>query len=317
MKGSLTLRMFFIIGILFGIIFLIATLISPENIYYNLVIASIILLIQYLLSPYIVQFTMGVKYVSEEEEPELHAIVEELALNARIPKPKVAISNLPFANAFAFGRGIRDGRVCVTRQLLNLLTKDELKAVIGHEIGHIKNRDMAITTLISIIPMILYNLYRFSIYGAYSGRRDRNSSGTAGLAIIFLILYFISNLLILAISRIREYFADYFSVKLGNPPENLASALYKIVYGSAKLSSQNIEAVAGFKAFFLNDINSARNEIKSLSQLDINKDFTIDAFELQNLKESKIKISLDQKIMEIFTTHPNILKRIKKLSEYT
>ena len=110
--------------------------------YSYIVLALLFTGVQYLIGPYMVQAVMRVKWVSEEEEPELHEIVEELAERARIPKPKVGISQLAIPNAFAFGKSLKDGRVCITRGIRELLNKDELKAVLGHEISHLRHRDM-------------------------------------------------------------------------------------------------------------------------------------------------------------------------------
>jgi len=308
------MRMMFILGALFGILYLVIAIIGQGTVIFNLALTLVILLIQYFISPYIVQWTMRVRYVSEDEEPELHRIIEELAEKAGIPKPKVGISDMPIANAFAFGRSVRDGRVAVTQELIDMLDRDELKAVLGHEISHIRHRDMIITTLVSVIPMVLYNLAWLFMWGFGGDSEDRGSSVLIGL--LFMVLYFISNLLVLAISRVREYMADYGSVELGNPPEKLASALYKLVYFSARKSEKELATTASVKAFFLNDPNSAVDEIRDLAQLDMNKNFSIDRSELEFLKSARVKISLGEKIMELMATHPNMLKRIKKLSEY-
>ncbi len=152
-------RMFLLVALLFGIIYGVITglgvwMDAGSPLIY-IILAFVFLGIQYLVSPSIVSRTMKVKWVSEKEAPELHKMVAELAQRARIPKPKVGISQLAIPNAFAFGRTNRDGRICVTQGILNLLGRDELKAVLGHEIGHIKHRDMMIMTLLSAIPLIL------------------------------------------------------------------------------------------------------------------------------------------------------------------
>lgn len=311
---SLTMRMIFILGALFGILYLVIALVGQQGVMFNLAMSGIILLIQYLIAPKIVEWSMRVRYISENEYPEIHRMVEEMAQQAGIPKPKIGISDIPIANAFAFGRSIRDGRVALTTEIMRILNRDELRAVIGHEIAHIKNRDMLITTLVSVIPMILYNLSIFFMY--FGGGSNREGNPGALVGILMLVLYFISNLLVLAISRVREYLADYGSVKLGNPPEHLASALYKLVYSSAVAEEEEKAQVAGLKAFFLNDPNVAEEEIRELAQLDINRNFQIDRSELEQLKRGRIKVSLGERMMELFTTHPNMLKRIKKLSEY-
>jgi len=117
-------------------------------------------------------------------------------------------------------------------------------------------------------------------------------------------------------SRIREYFADKGSVSLGNSPHTLASSLYKLVYGSARMDKESIKETEGLKAFFVNDPSRAVNEINELSQLDLDKDGTIDKYELSSLQARKLKLSFGDRMLEVLSTHPNMLKRIKKFSEY-
>ena len=115
-------------------------------------------------------------------------------------------------------------------------------------------------------------------------------------------------------SRIREYFADKGSVELGNQPSALASALYKLVYGAARMDKEHLREAEGLKAFFLNDLSRALNEIRELSQLDLDRSGTIDGSELAALKNKKIKLGFGDRLMESFSTHPNMLKRIQHLS---
>jgi len=316
---GLQARMFLLVillfGILYGVITGVGTAIGAGSVTFYIVAALIVLGIQYLISPAIVGWVMKVKWVSEKEEPELHRMVAELANAAQLPKPKVGISQLSMPNAFAFGRTQRDGRICVTRGILKLMSKDELRAVLGHEMSHIKHRDMAFITLLSAIPLILYWLaWSLMMGGAYSNRRGGgNYAALIGLGA--LILYFITNLLVLYGSRIREYYADQGSVQLGNMPHQLATALYKLVYGNARSKDkEELKRVEGVKAFFLNDPSRAWTEIKELSQIDRDMSGTIDYNELLELRGKKIRLSASDKLMELFTTHPNMLKRIKHLS---
>ena len=129
------------------------------------------------------------------------------------------------------------------------------------------------------------------------------------------LLYFITNLLVLYGSRIREYYADLGSVRLGNMPHHLATALYKLVYGNARLrNSDELKRVEGVKAFFLNYPSRAWNEIRELSQIDLDMSGTIDYDELLALRQKQVRLKTSEKMMELFTTHPNMLKRIKHLS---
>jgi len=311
--------MFLLIALLFGILYGIITgvgaLIGAGSAVFYIIIAFVILGIQYLVSPAIVSWTMKIKWVSEKEAPDLHLIVAELAEKAHVPKPKVGISQLAIPNAFAFGRTRRDGRVCVTRGLLNLLSKDELKAVLGHEMSHVKHRDMVIITLLSAVPLVMYWIAWSLMWGGAFGGRRQGGGYAALIGLGAFLLYFITNLLVLYGSRIREYYADLGSVKLGNMPHHLASALYKLVYGNARLrNSQELKRVEGVKAFFVNDPSRAWYEIKELSEVDRDMSGAIDYDELMELRQKEVRLGTAYKLMELFSSHPNTLKRVKHLS---
>ncbi len=275
------------------------------------VMAAILLGIQYFLGPTMVNLTMGVRQVSEEEEPELHAMVEDLARRAGIPKPKVGVSPVQIPNAFAYGTSLRDGRVCVTEPLRRLLSKDELKAVLGHEISHLKNRDVMVITMISAIPMILWWLARHFMFS-----RNREGRSLAILGLFAFVLYFATNLLVLFASRLREYYADKGSVDLGCSAHHLASALYKLVYGSARMPREALHEAEGVKAFFLNDVSAARAEIRELKAVDQNASGSIDPSELEALRSGNIRVGGADTLMEMLSTHPNMLRRIQRLAEY-
>lgn len=314
----LQVRLYLLLGLMFGILYALIVGVSAafgiSNFAYYAILSFVMVGIQYLIGPAIVGWAMKVKYVSEQEAPELHQMVAELARAAGIPKPKVGISQLPLPNAFAFGRFKGDGRVCVTEGILRLLSKDELRAVLGHEIAHIKHRDMMLITILSVIPMICW----YVAWGLMWSRSDNRSSGYAALiGLGAFALYFITNLLVLYGSRIREYYADLDSVRIGNAPHHLATALYKLVYGSAKMPKGALKQAEGLKAFFVNDPSRAWNEIKELQQIDLDMSGTIDSGELMALRVKSIRIGTADKLMEIFSTHPNMLKRIQHLSTLT
>jgi heat shock protein HtpX len=270
----------------------------------------VLVLVQYLLGPKMVETTMRVRYVSEAEAPKLHQMVEDLAVKAGIPKPRIGISETNVPNAFAFGKTKGDGRICVTRGILNLLNENELKAVLGHEMSHINHSDMIVMTLISVVPLICYWIFISTLFS--DGDRD---GGTAIIGIGALVAYFIGNLLVLFISRVREYYADEGSVELGSQPNHLASALFKLVYGSARVNKDELKEVEGLKAFFVNDVSDAKNEIDDLSSMDLDMDGSISESELAQIKYTKTRVGTGAKIMEIFSTHPNMVKRIKRLAE--
>jgi len=314
---SLQLRMGLLLAVLFAIVYavvvMIGTTMGIDNFYVYLMISFVFMFIQYLIGPKMVEWSMRVQYVTREQAPQLFAMVADQAERARIPMPRVGISQVAIPNAFAFGRSLGDGRVCVTQGIMQLLKEDELKAVIGHEISHLKNRDMLTITLLSVIPMIMYRLaWNFLFYG--TGRRSERGGNTALLGLIAFLFYFITNLLVLYASRIREYFADQGSVELGNQPNALATALYKLVYGSARMDKESLREAEGCKAFFVNDPSRAYNEIRDLSQLDLDRSGTIDPDELALLRNKTVHLNFSDHLMEALGTHPNMLKRIQHLS---
>ncbi len=310
-KFGLNMRLFLAIALLFGLLYILITIIAYFFKFGTpllfAVLAAVMVLGQFLIGPRIVEWAMHVRYVSPEEAPRLHAMVEDLALKAGIPKPRVGISETSVPNAFAFGKTKGDGRVCVTRGLLNILNDGELKAVLGHELSHIRHNDMAVMTLVSVIPLIFYYIAFSTLF---SGDDDAGIIGIVAIA-----AYILGELLVLFISRVREYYADQGSIELGNPPHELASALYKLVYGSAHIKKEEIKKVEGFKAFFVNDISDAPNEIENLKQIDLNLDGAISESELGELRYTPARIGTGSKLMELISTHPNMVKRVKRLAE--
>jgi heat shock protein HtpX len=304
--------------VLFAIVYAVVSMISYQfgisNFYFYLGISLVMMFVQYMIGPKIVEWTMHIKYVKKQEYPRLFQMVEVLANRAQIPMPRICVAQIALPNAFAFGRGLKDGRVCVTEGILKLLDDDELKAVLGHELSHLKNRDVLTITLLSVIPMIMYRIaFNFLFYGR---RRDERGGNTVLIGMVAFLFYLITNLLVLYASRIREYFADRGSILLGNQPAKLASSLYKLAYGSARMDSESLKETEGLKAFFVNDPSQARKEIRDLRQLDLDKSGTLDNAELDLLSNRNIRLGFGDKLLELMSTHPNMLKRIKKLSQY-
>ena len=315
-------RMFLLVAVLFGILYGvitgIGTWMGAGSAWIYIILGFVFLGFQYLIGPSIVGWSMKIKWVSEKESPQLHQMVAELAESANLPKPRVGISQLAIPNAFAFGRTQRDGRICVTQGIMKILSRDELRAVLGHEMSHIKHRDMAIITIISAIPLIMYWIAFSMMWGGAFGGRRQGGSYAVLIGLGAFLLYFITNLLVLYGSRIREYYADQGSVRLGNMPHHLASALYKLVYGNARFrGKEELKRVEGVRAFFVNDPARAWNEVRELSHIDQDMSGTIDYGELMDLRQKEVHLGTTDKLMELFTTHPNMLKRIKHLSTLT
>ncbi len=313
----LKFRMYLLVAVLFailyGVLVWLGSLTGIGNSITYLVLAFVFLGIQYLLGPTLVGWTMGVKYVTEQQEPVLHQMVTELAQQANLPKPKVGISEMTIPNAFAFGRTQKDGRICVTRGILNILNRDELRAVLGHEMSHIKHRDMAIITLLSAIPMVLHWI-AFSFMWGFGDRRERGEFAVF-IGIAAFVLYFITNLLVLYGSRIREYYADLGSTQLGNQPQYMATALYKLAQASIRPRvKEEMKKAESVKAFFVNDPSRAAMEVRDIMQIDRMRDGIIGYDDLLDLRQKQVRISFGEQLAELFMTHPNMVRRIKHLS---
>ncbi|MBI3585485.1 MAG: zinc metalloprotease HtpX [Nitrospinae bacterium] len=187
----------------------------------------------YWFSDKIVLAMYGAKEVSYAEAPEIHSIVRELSMRAGIPMPKVYIIDNITPNAFATGRNPEHAAVAVTRGIVSLLTREELSGVLGHELAHIKHRDILIGTIAATVAgaiSMLANMAQWSMY--FGGRRDDREGGNPVIAIIMMILAPIAAMLIqMAISRSREYLADEGGAKIAGNPLSLAKALGKLHKG--------------------------------------------------------------------------------------
>lgn len=243
------------------------------------IIASAMILAQWYFSDKIVLWTSGAKIVSKDDYPKLHEIIERLASKNGIPKPKVAVVNTQVPNAFATGKSPKSSLVAVTSGILNLLDDDELEAVIGHELTHVRSRDILVLTLASVFSTVAWYLAQFGFFGGIQSR-NRDSAGTTVIVIVVAIVtWIVSFLIIRAISRYREYAADRGGAAMTGNPDKLADALLKISGKMNNIPTKEIERVQKLNAFFI---------IPALS---------------------------GNSIANLFSTHPPVEKRVAKLRE--
>jgi heat shock protein HtpX len=239
---------------------------------------------QYFTSDKLALAASGAKVVERDQAPELHDMIERLCALADLPKPRVAIVDSDVPNAFATGRNPNHAAVAVTRGLWQRLDPKEVEAVIAHELSHVANRDVLIMTVASFFAMLAGLLTRFGLYGGMfgGGGRSRDNNAVPVWLIVLLVsvvTYVLSQVLILAISRYREFAADRGSALITGAPENLMSALQKISSDIFRIPERDLRQVETMNAFFI------------------------------------IPTSVKSGAKTLFMTHPPLEKRLEALSE--
>ncbi|MDR2075865.1 MAG: zinc metalloprotease HtpX [Desulfovibrio sp.] len=229
---SSQLRTFFLLALLSGLIlFMGRTLGGSSGLLLALVFALIMNLGSYWYSDKLVLRMYKARELSPSEAPLLHRLVEDLAARANIPKPRVCIVPDAAPNAFATGRNPEHAVVAVTEGIVRLLPPDELRGVLAHEISHIANRDILVQSIAGILAsvvMFIANILQWgAIFGAGRGDGENRSSGAAAL-LLALVAPLAATLIQFAISRSREFLADASGARISGKPDALASALRKL-----------------------------------------------------------------------------------------
>lgn len=308
------------LAIIFGLSTLVFTVIlTLAGIGFDLLTIGILVVIlniaQWLLSPYLVGAIYKVRELPESENPQLHQTVSDLSRKSGISKPKLMLAQIPLPNAFAYGSPLTGSRVAVTQGLLKSLDEGEVEAVLGHELGHLKHRDVQVMMVVSFLPALFYYIgYSLMLSGMFSGGQRKNEGGNSALiGIFFMAFSWILTLFTLYLSRLREYHADRHSVSVvENGAEKLSTGLATIVEESRHAGRPNKgqqKNNSAFKALFISDPDRANVDSAQLHSMHITSKKDL-------LKETLAKepTSAD-KFLEIFSTHPNIVKRLRALQE--
>ncbi|HVN47879.1 MAG TPA: zinc metalloprotease HtpX [Bacteroidota bacterium] len=239
---SNSIKTVMLIALMMGLLLFLGQAIGGEQ---GLMFAFIFSLLMnfgmYWFSDKIVLMSYGAKEVAEAEAPRLYRIVRQLASQAQLPMPKVYILPGATPNAFATGRNPEHAAVAATEGILQVLSDDELEGVIGHELAHVKHRDILISTLVAALAGTITFVARMAMYAEIfgGGRRDSKNSNPLG-EIAMIILAPIAALLIqMAVSRSREFAADEGGSRISGKPLSLANALRKLERGAELVPMQN------------------------------------------------------------------------------
>ena len=273
----------FLLGALYVGFFVALVAFTNVGIWFLVVIMGGLAFLQYYTSDKIALAASRAKVVERDEAPELHDMVERLCAMADLPKPRIAVVPTDVPNAFATGRNPKNSVVAVTEGLWYRLSKPEVEGVLAHELSHIGNRDVAIMTVSSFFAMVAALLMRIGLFGGMfgGGGRDRGG-GTPVWLIMFLVAmltYVLSYVLILMISRYREYAADRGAALITGAPENLMSALQRIAGQIQQIPQKDLREIQGLNAFFI------------------------------------VPTNLKSSFAEVFMTHPPLEKRLARLAE--
>jgi len=277
--------------------------------------------LQWVIGPYLIEVLYRVKKVSRNEEPQLHEMVDRISQKSGIKTPQLMLAQIPLPNAFAYGSPLTGSKIAVTTGLLNTLDSGEVEAVVGHELGHLRHRDVQVMMFVSILPALFYYvgyslMWSSFLYGGRSSRDRGNGSLAALIGFASMAFYFVLTLFSLYFSRLREYYADRHSATVvDDGAEKLSEGLAKIAYSTQRTrmryrNTANLGSLNSFKALFISDPDSSGKDVQTLSQMGMWKSDRELVAEYLNRK-----VTTADKIAELFSTHPNMVKRLRALQE--
>ncbi len=270
---------------------------------------------QWLIAPYLIDAMYRVKEVSKTDNPGLHATVERLSEKSGIKKPRVMVANIPIPNAFAYGSPIAGTRVAVTSELLKTLDDSQVEAVLGHELGHLKHRDVQVMMFVSILPALFYYIGFSMMMSSAYGRQSSRDSGSAAvvIGIASMAIYWILTMFTLYLSRLREYFADRHSASVVDEgPRKLSEALAKIQASASRTRRVPKQAggTSSYKALFIADPDRAASDTVAIAHVN---GVSTDSRLVEEVLRRKVTSA--DRLLELFSTHPNMVKRLKALQE--
>lgn len=243
----------FMLGVLYAIFAIVLWGLSFPIVFVGLIVGGFAVF-QYVMSDRMILWASGAKLVTAEQEPELHRSIKRLADRADMPMPKVAVINSNAPNAFATGRNPSNALVAVTTGIRERLSERELDAVLSHELAHVRNRDMRVLAignfLVTLTSFLMTMLFWSMLFGGMGGRGRDNNGGTMVMVyLVTILVYFIGQMLVLALTRYREFGADHSGAEISGDPGALASALEKISGEMAKIPDKDLRKLQTASAF--------------------------------------------------------------------
>jgi heat shock protein HtpX len=297
--------------LLFGTLFVIISVVTyyfDVGMVITVPLVLIFIVFQWLLSPSIVSASTKLRYLKKGENPFLENMITDLAKKSKVPVPRIAVVPDKTPNAFVFGRTTSSTTLAVHEGLLQKFRPEEIEAVVAHEIGHIKHKDVTVMTLASAVPLVAYVVARSMLWGS-RGSRKKDAGSIILVALVSYVVYLVSQLLVLYLSRSREHYADTYSAYLTGEPRNLRSALAKIAYGLSLSPKES----TGLRAFYIGDPQKSKEEITTIiqkkSEYDLDRDGVLDEHELELAMEKEAKSPFGR-ANDLFSTHPSTFKRI-------
>jgi len=315
LKATMFATLAVIIGLSTLFFTIILSLIDAFNIYSLALFVVFFNTLQWLLAPYLIDAMYGVRRVSRNEAPELYETVERLSRKSGIKPPQIMIARIPIPNAFAYGSPLTGSRIAVTTGLLNTLNMDEVEAVLGHELGHLKHRDVQVMMFVSILPALLYYIGYSLMWSSAFGRRDErgNASALALIGFLSIVLYWVLTFFTLYLSRLREYYADRHSASIvEDGARKLSMGLIKIVESTGRMRKRltSLSHVSSFRMLFICDPESSERDLRDLYMASM---WRGDREVIE--RYTRRRLTLADQIVELFSTHPNIIKRLRALQE--
>jgi heat shock protein HtpX len=269
----------FLLGLVYAVL---VGVVFASGYTFLLILVGGMFLLQIFASDKLALHAMGAREVSPQEAPQLHAMIERLCVQADLPKPRIAVANTRMPNAFAIGRSPKKATVCATTGIMELLSPAELEGVMAHELTHVQNRDVMVMTIASFFATVAAYIVQFGFFFGGGGMGDSDEDGPGVLVVILVsvVVYIVSFLLLQALSRYREFAADRGAAVITGRPSALSSALMKISGRMDQIPSRDLRAAEELAAFYIFPPHAK------------------------------------QSLMNLFSTHPPIEKRIAALSRF-